>query len=174
MSAAGDITGLLAFTHSADEQARLAVSHALGKGTRWSYDPSTTPWTTFTRPEVARVGVLERDAPSGAKVVDFPLSHVDRAITDGYTDGFVKLISAPKRITRGLAGGRLVGATIVAERAGEMIHGPTLAARLGMFVGRLAQVTVPYPTYSTAVQQAAGVFFRPLSGVSPRPAKRGR
>ena len=107
-----------------------------------------------------------------AKVVEFPLSHVDRAITDGTTDGFVKLISAPKRVTRGLAGGQIVGATIVAPRAGEMIHGPTLAARLGMFVGRLAQVTVPYPTYGTAVQQAAGAFFRPVSGVSARAARR--
>ena len=122
LSAAGDITGLLPFTHSADEQARLAVSHALKKGTRWRYDASTTPWTTFTHPEVARVGVLEADAPRGAKVVEFPLSHVDRAITDGTTDGFVKLISAPKRVTRGLAGGQIVGATIVAPRAGEMIH----------------------------------------------------
>lgn len=172
LSAAGDITGLLSFTHSADEQARLAVSHALKKGTRWRYDASTTPWTTFTHPEVARVGVLEADAPRGAKVVEFPLSHVDRAITDGTTDGFVKLISAPKRVTRGLAGGQIVGATIVAPRAGEMIHGPTLAARLGMFVGRLAQVTVPYPTYGTAVQQAAGAFFRPVSGVSARAARR--
>ena len=120
ISAAGDVTGLLPFTHAADEQARLAVSHALGKGTRWRYDASTTPWVTFTRPEVARVGVLERDAPSGAKVVEFPLSHVDRAITDGRTDGFVKLISAPKRFRRGLAGGQLVGATIVADLS--LIH----------------------------------------------------
>ncbi len=172
LSAAGDITGLLPFTHSADEQARLAVSHALGKGTRWKYDPSTTPWTTFTHPEVARVGVLEKDAPKGAQVVDFPLSLVDRAITEGSTDGFVKLISAPRRLTRGVAGGKLVGATIVADRAGEMIHGPTLAARLGMFIGRLAQVTVPYPTYTTAVQQAAGAFFQPVAGIAARPARR--
>ncbi len=170
--AAGDITGLLPFTHSADEQARLAVSHALSKGTRWKYDPSTTPWTTFTRPEVARVGVLESEAPSSAKVVEFPLSLVDRAITDGSTDGFVKLISAPRRLTKGLAGGKLLGATIVADRAGEMIHAPTMAARLGMFVGRLAQVTVPYPTYSTAVQQAAGAFFQPVAGIEARPVRR--
>lgn len=172
LSAAGDITGLLPFTHSADEQARLAVAHALGKGTRWKYDASSTPWTTFTSPEVARVGVLEKDAPAGAKVVEFPLSLVDRAITDDRTDGFVKLISAPRRLTRGFAGGRLIGATVVADRAGEMIHGPTLATRLGMFVGRLAQVTVPYPTYATAVQQAAGAFFQPVNGVEARPVRR--
>ncbi len=172
LSAVGDINGLLAFTHAADEQGRLAVAHALGKGTRWRYDASTTPWTTFTRPEVARVGVLEKDAPAGAQVVEFPLSHVDRAITDDATDGFVKLISAPRKLTRGIAGGRLVGASIVADRAGEMIHAPTMALRLGMFIGRLAQVTVPYPTYATAVQQAAGAFFQPVNGVTARPARR--
>lgn len=172
ISAAGDVTGLLPFTHSADEQARLAVSHSLGKGTKWKYDASTTPWVTFTAPEVARVGVLESEAPDGAQVADLPLSVVDRAITEGRTDGFVKLIAAPKGITRGLAGGKLVGATIVADRAGEMIHGPTLAARLGMFVGRLAQVTVPYPTWTTAIQQAAGMFFQPIHGLEARPARR--
>ena len=105
-------------------------------------------------------------------MVEFPLSHVDRAITDDATDGFVKLISAPRKLTRGIAGGRLVGASIVADRAGEMIHAPTMALRLGMFIGRLAQVTVPYPTYATAVQQAAGAFFQPVNGVTARPARR--
>jgi len=171
--AAGDVTGLLPFTHAADEQGRLAVSHALGKGPRWRYSTSATPWVTFTSPEVARVGVLESEAPRGAKVAYLPLTHVDRAITDGRTDGFVKLIAAPKKVTRSLFGGQIVGATIVADRAGEMIHGPTLAARLGMFVGRLAQVTTPYPTWSTAIQQAAGQFFQPVSGLEARPA-RGR
>jgi pyruvate/2-oxoglutarate dehydrogenase complex dihydrolipoamide dehydrogenase (E3) component len=172
--AAGDVTGLLPFTHAADEQARMAVGHALGKGPRWRYDASTTPWVTFTSPEVARVGVLESDAPRGAMVAHLPLSHVDRAITDGRTDGFVKLIAGPKRVTRTLFGGRIVGATIVADRAGEMIHGPTIAARLGMFVGRLAQVTTPYPTWSTAIQQAAGQFFQPVNGIEARPAQRTR
>ena len=172
ISAAGDVTGLLPFTHSADEQARMAVSHALGKGARWRYDASSTPWVTFTRPEVARVGLLESEAPKGAMVAEFPLSHVDRAITDERTDGFVKLIAAPKPLTRSLFGGQIVGATIVADRAGEMIHAPALAARTKMFVGRLAQATVAYPTYATAVQQAAGMFFQPVSGREARPAKR--
>jgi pyruvate/2-oxoglutarate dehydrogenase complex dihydrolipoamide dehydrogenase (E3) component len=175
VSAAGDVTGLLPFTHSADEQARMAVSHALGKGSRWTYDASTTPWVTFTQPEVARVGLTEHEAASassGARVAYLPLSHVDRAITEDRTEGFVKLIAGPKRVTRNAFGGRILGATIVAERAGEMIHAPTMAARLGMFTGRLAQVTVPYPTWSTAIQQAAGQFFQPVSGHEARPAQR--
>ncbi|MGI9606121.1 MAG: dihydrolipoyl dehydrogenase family protein [Acidimicrobiales bacterium] len=170
--AAGDVTGLLPFTHAADEQGRMAIAHAFGKGARWSYSTSATPWVTFTSPEVARLGVLEADAPEGAMVAHLPLDRVDRAITDGRTDGFVKLIAAPKSLTRGLFGGQIVGATIVAPRAGEMIHGPAIAARTGMFVGRLAQVTTPYPTYASAIQQAAGQFFQPVSGLEARPAQR--
>ncbi len=170
--AAGDVTGLLPFTHSADEQGRMAVAHALGLRAKWKYDASTTPWVTFTTPEVARVGVLERDAPSQARVAHLPLHHVDRAITEGRTEGFVKLIAGPKPVTRNMFGGQILGATIVAERAGEMIHGPTIAARLGMFVGRLAQVTVPYPTWTTAIQQAAGMFFQPMNGIEARPPNR--
>lgn len=168
VSAAGDVTGLLPFTHAADEQARLAVAHALGKGPRWKYGTYATPWVTFTSPEVARVGLLESEAPRGSRVAYLPLSQVDRAITEGRTDGFVKLIAGPKRVTRNAFGGKIIGATIVADRAGEMIHGPTLAARLGMFVGRLAQVTTPYPTWSTAIQQAAGQFFQPVNGREAR------
>ncbi len=170
--AAGDVTGLAPFTHSADEQARLAVAHGVGSSAKWKYDASFTPAVTFTLPEVARVGVVEADAPKGSRVAFFPLEHVDRAIVDGRTEGFIKLIAAPGRFTRHTFGGKLVGATIVADRAGEMIHGPTLAARLGMYVGRLAQVTVPYPSWTTGVQQAAGMFFRPVSGQHARPAKR--
>lgn len=171
ISAAGDVTGLSPFTHAADEQARLAVAHALGKGPRWRYSAAATPWVTFTSPEVARVGVLESDAPRGAMVAFLPMDHVDRARTDGRTDGFVKLIAGPKSLTRSLFGGKVIGATIVAERAGEMIHAPTLAASLGMFIGRLARVTTPYPTWSTAIQQAAGQFFQPVNGLRARPAR---
>lgn len=173
ISAAGDVTGLLPFTHAADEQGRMAVAHALGKGARWKYDSTHTPWVTFTDPEVARLGVTEAEAAGlGGRVAYLPLDLVDRAITEQRTDGFVKLIAGPKTFTRGLFGGKLIGATIVAPRAGEMIHGPTIAARLGMFVGRLAQVTTPYPTWSTAVQQAAAQFFQEINGLKAQPAKR--
>lgn len=171
VSAAGDVTGLAPFTHSADEQARLAAAYATGIRSRWRYDASATPSVTFTSPEVARVGVVEADAPRGSRVAYLSLEHVDRAITEGRTDGFVKLIAAPGRVTRHSLGGKLVGATIVADRAGEMIHGPVLAMRLGMYVGRLAQVTVPYPSWTTGIQQAAGMFFRPVSGQVARRAR---
>ena len=83
--AAGDITALAVFTHAADEQARLAVGHALGKGSRWKYNPAATPRVTYTSPEVASVGVTEADAPKGSRVVELPLTKLDRAIVMGET-----------------------------------------------------------------------------------------
>ena len=172
IAAAGDVTGLLPFTHGAFEQGRLAAAHAIGSGVRWKYDSSTTPWVTFTDPEVARFGLLESEAADiGGQVAHLPLDRVDRGIVEGRTAGFVKLIAAPKRLTRSAFGGRLVGATIVAPRAGEMIHAPALLARTGGFVGRLAQATVAYPTWSIAVQMAAGQFFTEMDGLTARPAQ---
>ncbi|NIR38311.1 MAG: NAD(P)/FAD-dependent oxidoreductase, partial [Actinobacteria bacterium] len=98
------------------------------------------PRVTFTTPEVARVGVTEAEAAGrGGMVAELPLAEMDRAITDGATEGYIKLVAGPKRLTRHLFGGRVLGATIVAPRAGEMIHEVVLAMRASMFTGRLAQ-----------------------------------
>jgi pyruvate/2-oxoglutarate dehydrogenase complex dihydrolipoamide dehydrogenase (E3) component len=73
---------------------------------------------------------------------------------------------------RNLGGGRLLGATIVAARAGEMIHEPVLAMATGMFTGRLAAATHAYPTWSSGVQLAAAQFFMTIGGRTARPARR--
>ena len=104
-----------------------------------------------------------------ARVAHLPLSHVDRAIAVGATDGFVTLVAAPRRGTRHLAGGRLVGATVVAPTGGELIHEAALAMQTKMFVGRLAQTTHAYPTWSMAIQQAALQFFGESAGLRARP-----
>ena len=94
--AAGDVTGRLPFTHAADEMGRLAAANALGKGRRGRHRTDWTPWCTFTDPEVARVGMTEAEAARhGGRVAYLPLSEVDRAVTDGRTDGYVKLIAGP-------------------------------------------------------------------------------
>ncbi|GGK95736.1 dihydrolipoyl dehydrogenase family protein [Mangrovihabitans endophyticus] len=168
--AAGDVTGLLPFTHAAFAQGRLAAGNALSRR-RSRYDPTATPWVVFTQPEVARVGRTEAQAAAlGARVAYLPMAEMDRAITAGATDGFVKLIAGPRRGLRHLGGGRLLGATIVAERAGEMIHEPALAMATGMFTGRLAQATHAYPTWSYGVQVAAAQFFGTYGGRRARPA----
>lgn len=170
--AAGDVTGKLAFTHAADEMGRLAAGNALGKGQRGRYRTHWIPWVTFTSPEVARIGMTEAVAAAhGGRVAELPLSEIDRAITDGSEDGFIKLIAGPKRITRGLFGGQLIGATIVAPRAGEMIHEIALAMRVGMFTGRLAQTVHAYPSWSYGIQKAAGQFFGDVEGRTARDAK---
>ncbi len=171
--AAGDVAGKLQFTHAADEMGRIAASNALSPpGRRRRFDTAAIPWVTFTTPEVARVGMAEADAARrGGQVAFLPLTAVDRAVVTGQTAGFVKLIAGPRPILRGAGGGRVLGATIVATRAGEMIHEPALAMRTGMFTGRLAQTVHAYPTWSVAVRQAAAQFFVEVGGRRARPAR---
>ena len=169
--AVGDVTGRLPFTHAADEMGRVAVANALGRGRRRAFDAGRVPWVTFTTPEVARVGMTESEAAANGGVVAYlPMSEVDRAVTAGRTDGFVKLVAGPRRLLRRAGGGRLLGATVVADRAGELIHEPALAMRTGMFTGRLAQTVHAYPTWSVAIQQAAAQFFFEIGGRRAQPA----
>jgi pyruvate/2-oxoglutarate dehydrogenase complex dihydrolipoamide dehydrogenase (E3) component len=171
--AVGDVTGKLPFTHAADEMGRLATGNALKKGARGRFRTSWIPWATFTDPEVARIGMTEEEAAEqGGRVAQLPMSEMDRAITDGRTEGFVKLIAGPKPITRNAFGGQMIGATIVAPRAGEMIHEIALAMRTKMFTGRLAQTVHAYPTWSYAIQKTAGQFFGEVEGRTARKARK--
>ncbi len=171
--AVGDVNGIMALTHAADEQGRLAGWAASGRLLRWRFDPGQVPWTVFTAPELARVGVTEADAPRGSRVAFLPMSENDRAIAAGRTDGFVKLIAAPRPLLRRAGGGRIAGATIVGERAGEMIHEPALLMLMGGFTGRLAQLGHAYPTWSVGIQKCAAQFFQEIEGRRARPAQRG-
>jgi pyruvate/2-oxoglutarate dehydrogenase complex dihydrolipoamide dehydrogenase (E3) component len=170
--AAGDVTGKLAFTHAADVMGRLAATRALSRRGRRRFDPLLIPWVTFTDPEVAHVGRYEADAATfgGAQVAYLPMTEVDRAIVSGRSDGFIKLVAGPRRALRGIGGGQVLGATIMAGRAGELIHEVALAMRTRMFTGRLAQTTHASPTWSVAVQQAAAQFFMDYGGRRARPA----
>lgn len=176
--AVGDVTGRLPFTHAAYEMGRVAVGNVLS---RWHrpprrYRPYATPWVTFTDPEVGRVGLTEAQAAArvpGARVAYLPLSESDRALAAGRTDGFVKLIAGSRRLLGNLGGGRILGATIVAERGGEMIHEPALVMATRMFAGRLAATTHAYPTWSYAVQLAAAQFITEVGGRRARPAAGG-
>lgn len=172
--AIGDVTGQLPFTHAAGRMGWIAAANALSKLARvrsFRFDPRAIPWATFTMPEVGRVGLTEADAAEHhprAQVAHLPLNLVDRAIATGEEAGFVRLVAAPRWGTRHLAGGRLVGATVVAPTGGELIHEAALAMQTGMFVGRLAQTTHAYPTWSMAIQQAALQFFAAPDGLRAR------
>lgn len=171
---AGDAAGSLQLTHAADEMGRIAAANALSTRPWRRFDTSAIPWVTFTDPEIARVGLREDAAGRGARVAWLPMSEVDRAVAAGRTDGFVKLVAGPRRGLENVGGGRLLGATIVAPRAGEMIQELALALRTGMFPARLALAPHAYPTWSVAIQQAAGQFFAEVGGRRARPARAER
>lgn len=161
--AVGDVTGRAQLTHAADEMGRIAAGNALGRARR-RFHAELIASVVFTEPEVARIGPTAAQLRRRHRVARLPMSAVDRAITAGATDGFVQLLAGPRPILRNLGGGQLVAATIVAERAGEMISEVALAMQTGMFVGRLAQTVHPYPTWSTAVRQTAAQFFMEIDG----------
>jgi pyruvate/2-oxoglutarate dehydrogenase complex dihydrolipoamide dehydrogenase (E3) component len=163
--AVGDVTGKAQFTHAADEMGRIAVANALGRWSRDRFRPDQMPSVVFTDPEVARIGPTEATlAGRRHRVAYLPMTAVDRAVAAGATDGFVKLIAVPRPVVGNAGGGRLVGATVVAPRAGELVSEAALAVRTGMFVGRLAQTVHPYPTWSVALRQAAAQFFMEVDG----------
>ena len=158
----------LNLSHAADEMGRIAAGNALGKGQRGRFRAGMVPRVVFTDPEVASVGLTPSYAPPGSRVAYLPLSELDRAVTDGRTDGFIAIVAGPRRLLHNTGGGRILGATIVAPCAGEMIQEVVLAMRTGAFTGRLAQTSHAYPTWSTGVQKAAAQFFGKIEGRQAR------
>ena len=147
--AAGDVTGGFQFTHYAGWQGYVAARNALLPGAQEGVR-SSVPWAIFTDPEVAQAGLSEADARAklrDVKVHRLPLERVDRAETEGTTDGFLKLVSE--------AGGKLVGATVVSRAAGETVNELSLAIDRGLTVSDLASAMHVYPTFGFAVQQLA-------------------
>lgn len=153
--ACGDICLKYKFTHTADATARMVIQNALFLG-RKKQSALTIPWCTYTDPEIAHVGMYERDArEKGIAVGTFvrPLSNVDRAITDGEEEGFVKI-----HVRKGTD--QILGATIVARHAGEMLSEITLAIVGNVGLGTLANVIHTYPTQAEAIKQVADAYNR--------------
>lgn len=151
--AVGDVAGPYQFTHFAAHQAWYAAVNALfGSLRRYRADYSIIPRVTFTDPEVAQVGHTERSAREAGvehEVVRYDLGHLDRAVAEGANKGFVKLLTAPGK-------DRILGATIVAHNAGEMIAEIVLAMRHGIGLGKLLGTIHAYPTMTEANKYAAG------------------
>jgi pyruvate/2-oxoglutarate dehydrogenase complex dihydrolipoamide dehydrogenase (E3) component len=153
--AAGDVCMDWKFTHAADAAAKIAVQNALFLPTR-RLSSLVMPWCTYTDPEVAHVGLSEREAAERGIAVDtyrVPLEQVNRAVTDGEEEGFVKL-----HVKRG--SDRILGATIVAAHAGEMISEVTLAIVGKLGLGTLLGVIHPYPTQAEGIKRVAGAWVR--------------
>lgn len=153
--AAGDICSSHKFTHAAEAMARIAIQNALFFGRKHVSD-LVIPWSTYTDPEVAHVGITEKEAAKrGDEVITFTkeLADTDRAILDGETEGYVRLYMNRED-------GKLLGATIVGSHAGESIGEAVLAMKQKLKVGDLSGVIHPYPTQAEAIKRAADLQYR--------------
>lgn len=153
------------FTHAADAAARIVIKNALfapfGLG-RSKLSSLTMPWVTYTAPEIAHVGLYEQEAQAQGietEMIKIPFSDVDRALADGEPEGFVKILHQ-----RG--SDQILGATIVASHAGEMISQITLAIVTKQGLNALSRVIHPYPTQAEAIRKAADAYRRTL--LTPR------
>jgi len=153
--AAGDICSPYQFTHAADFMARIVIRNALFLG-RSRVSALTIPWCTYTEPEIAHVGLYERQARDQGVAVDTftrPLSEVDRSILEGRTDGLVRV-----HVRKGTD--KIVGATIVAANAGDLIAELTMAMTHGLGLKKIADTIHPYPTQAEAIRQVAEAYNR--------------
>ena len=153
--AAGDVCSAYQFTHTADAAARIVIRNALFLG-RSRFSALTIPWATFTDPEISHVGLYPEQAARRGLPIDTlvrPLREVDRAIADGDREGFVKV-----HVKRGAD--TILGATIVARHAGDLISEVTVAMAAGLGLGGIANVIHPYPTQAEAIKQTGDAYNR--------------
>lgn len=153
--AIGDITGRAQFTHVANYHAGIVIRNILFKLPA-HINEATQPWVTYCDPELAHVGLGIDEAAkmwgeANIKVIRVPMSGIDRAIAEGRTEGMLKAIIHKN--------GRILGASILAPHAGEMILAWSLAISTRQKISKMAGVIAPYPTYGDASKQAAGRFF---------------
>jgi pyruvate/2-oxoglutarate dehydrogenase complex dihydrolipoamide dehydrogenase (E3) component len=153
--AVGDVASKYQFTHTADFMARMVIRNALFFG-RDKFSSLLIPWATYTDPEVAHVGLYEKDLQErNIEYATFirEFSDVDRSIIDGETEGYVKI-----HVKKGTD--QILGATIVGGHAGDMISEISVAMQSGMGLGKLASVIHPYPTVADAIRQCGDAYNR--------------
>jgi len=153
--AAGDICSKYKFTHAADAMARIVIANALFLARRKVTD-LVIPWCTYTDPEIAHVGYYEKDArANGFEVATItqPLREVDRAVLDGEEDGFARVHYDKKT-------GKILGGTIVARHAGEMLGELSLAITAKQSIGMLSSTIHPYPTQAEALHKIGDAYMR--------------
>jgi pyruvate/2-oxoglutarate dehydrogenase complex dihydrolipoamide dehydrogenase (E3) component len=163
--AAGDICMNWKFTHAADAAARIVIKNTLfspfGLG-RSKLSSLVMPWVTYTDPEIAHVGLYEQEAQAKGlltNTITIPFSSVDRALADGEPEGFLKILHQQ-------GSDQILGATIVARHAGEMISEITAAIVTKQGLSALSSVVHPYPTQAEAIKKAADTYRRTL--LTPR------
>ncbi|NJS15196.1 MAG: FAD-dependent oxidoreductase [Sphingopyxis sp.] len=151
--AAGDVAGPYQLTHVASHQAWFATVNALfGSFKRFKADYRVIPAVTFLEPEIARVGITEREAKEAGIACDvttYHLDDLDRAIAEGATQGFVKVLTPPGQ-------DKILGAAIVGEQAGELLSEFVMAMKFGLGMNKLLATIHSYPTMAEANRFAAG------------------
>ena len=151
----GDVAGPFQFTHTASHQAWFAAVNALfSPFARFRADYRVIPWCTFTDPEVAHVGLSESEARGKRipyKIAKYDIKELDRAITEGEAQGFVKVLTP-------LKGDRILGCTIVGPHAGDLLAEFVLAMKHGIGLNKILGTIHSYPTLAEANKYAAGVW----------------
>jgi pyruvate/2-oxoglutarate dehydrogenase complex dihydrolipoamide dehydrogenase (E3) component len=156
--ACGDVIGRYRFSHVAEYEAKLVVQNALfplRKTARYR----VVPWTTFTAPELAHVGLTEEQAKALGlryQVYRHAFDRDDRALVEGAGRGLVKILATGTR-------GKIVGAQILGPRAGELIHEFVIAMEHGLTVRHLADMIHVYPTLNMAIQRASQRWYERLA-----------
>lgn len=153
--AAGDICFPFKFTHTADALARMVIANALFKA-RQKTSSLVIPWCTYTDPEVAHVGMYEKDAKAkgiDVRTLTVPLGDIDRARLDGETAGLARV-----HLKKGTD--KILGATVVARHAGEMINELSLAMTAGLGLSAIGRTIHPYPTQAEAIKKLADQYNR--------------
>ncbi|GAB4563283.1 MAG: bifunctional TVP38/TMEM64 family protein/FAD-dependent oxidoreductase [Rhizobacter sp.] len=155
--AVGDVAGPYQLTHVAAHQAWYAAVNALfGRFKKFKADYSVIPWATFTDPEVARVGLSEAEAKEQGiayELARFELKELDRAIADGSTGGFIKVLTVPGK-------DKILGVTIVGEHAGDLLAEYVLAMKHGLGLNKILGTIHTYPTLAEANKYVAGEWKR--------------
>jgi pyruvate/2-oxoglutarate dehydrogenase complex dihydrolipoamide dehydrogenase (E3) component len=153
--AAGDVTGALMFTHVAEYHGRLVVRNEFFRRAS-KVDYSVVPWVIFSEPELAHVGLTEREARErhgdGVRIWRCRYADLARAISDGETHGMVKLITDAK--------GKILGGHILGHESGSVIAEVALAMKHGISAAELGNVVHAHPTYPDAIRQAADDYNR--------------
>ncbi len=158
--ACGDVCTQYKFTHAADALARIVIGNALFFGSDKA-SALNIPWAIYTNPELAQVGVRANDEEGKRQTIRFDLAHQDRALLDGATEGFIK-VTHDRR-------GHILGATIVAEHAGELIGEVVVAMNHRVSLSHLANAIHPYPTQSEMLKRCGDLYRRTM--LTPSVAK---
>jgi len=152
--AMGDVTGRYQFTHMSEHMSKVAVTKALLK-LPMSIDQKHVPWATYTEPELAHIGATEKQLKASDtkfEVYRFPYSKIDRAITEGETEGLIKIFAS--KLT-----GKIYGASVVGAHAGEMISEYAVAMKNGVTLRNIADTIHPYPSWGLGARRAADQWY---------------